>query len=61
MSPLGLSDLAANVERRLNNPVGDDGKFLPNTPALSVSPLAGSITAGAPATAPGAPAATAPA
>ncbi len=25
----------------VNNPVGDDGKFLPNTPALSVSPLAG--------------------
>ncbi len=23
------------------NPVGDDGKFLPNTPAMSVSPLAG--------------------
>jgi len=25
----------------VNNPVGDDGKFLANTPALSVSPLAG--------------------
>ncbi|MDR0439743.1 MAG: isoleucine--tRNA ligase [Candidatus Accumulibacter sp.] len=25
----------------VNNPVGDDGRFLPNTPALSVSPLAG--------------------
>ena len=25
----------------VNNPVGDDGKFLGNTPALSVSPLAG--------------------
>ncbi|MDR0379262.1 MAG: isoleucine--tRNA ligase [Candidatus Accumulibacter sp.] len=25
----------------VNNPVGGDGRFLPNTPALSVSPLAG--------------------
>ncbi|MDR2113317.1 MAG: isoleucine--tRNA ligase [Candidatus Accumulibacter sp.] len=25
----------------VNNPVGDDGRFLPGTPALSVSPLAG--------------------
>ena len=25
----------------VNNPVGDDGRFLPSTPALSVSPLAG--------------------
>jgi isoleucyl-tRNA synthetase len=39
----GVDDYLVGRQYKLpvNNPVGDDGRFLPDTPALSVSPLAG--------------------